>query len=61
MTALEIQDTDHPVLVGERSDDPALVIVEDTPVYDQRPTGRGGARGRCWGDGQPANFAGLPE
>ena len=32
VTALEFKDTGHPVLVGERPTNPALVVAEDGPV-----------------------------
>ncbi len=42
MTALEVQDAGHPGAVCERSDNPALGVVQDTPFPHQRSTGGGG-------------------
>ena len=42
IAALEGQDAGHPVLVGERPDDPTLVIVRDATIAHQDATGRVG-------------------
>ncbi len=42
MTALAVQYTGHPVPVGKRLDDPALVVVRNTPVPHPDAIGRGG-------------------
>ena len=52
-TALEIQNTGHPVLVGERPDNPSLVVVQDATIGHQRPTVRDGDQFIEGGDAVP--------